>query len=43
MNEENASKSPFVQTAVFHLCIFWYCDETAITLIVFLKFGQVWI
>jgi len=45
MSEESlfvdAIKLPFVQTAVFHLCIFRYCDETAITLIVFLKFGQV--
>jgi len=27
--------------AVFHLYIIWYCDETAMTLVVFLKVGQV--
>jgi len=35
------AKISVVQTAVFHLCIIWYCDETTITLIVFLKVGQV--
>jgi len=30
-------KLSVVQTAVFHLCKIWYCDEQKITLIVFLK------
>jgi len=38
---EDAIKLSVVQTAVFHLNIVWYCDETTITLIVFLKVGQV--
>ena len=29
------------QTVVFHLKNIWYCDETTITLIGFLKVGQV--
>jgi len=29
------------QTAAFNFYIIWYCDETAITLIAFLKVGQV--
>jgi len=37
----DAIKLSVVQTAVFHLNIAWYWDETTITLIVFLKVGQV--
>jgi len=37
---EDAIKLSFVQTAVSHSTIIWYCDETTITLIV-LKVGQV--
>jgi len=37
----DAIKLSVVQTAVFHLNIIWYCDETTTTLIVFLKVGQV--
>jgi len=29
------------QTAVFHLNIIWYCDETTFTLIGFLKVDQI--
>ena len=36
----DAIKLSVVQTAVFHLKNIWYCDETAITLIVFPKVGQ---
>jgi len=34
-------KLSVVQTALFHLYIIWYCDETNIILIVFLKVAQV--
>ena len=37
----DAIKLSVVQTAIFHLYIIWYCDETTITIIVFLKVGQV--
>jgi len=37
----NAFKLSVVQTAVFHLNIVWYCNETTITLIALLKVGQV--
>jgi len=30
-----------VQRAVFHVYIFWCCDQTTITLIICLKVGQV--
>ena len=45
INEESlfagAIKLSVIQTAVFHLYIIWYCDETTITLIVFLEICQV--
>jgi len=37
----DAIKLSVDQTAVCHLYIIWYCDETTITLIAFLKVGQV--
>ena len=37
----DAIKLPVVQKTVFRLHITGYCDETTITLIVFLKVGQV--
>jgi len=37
----DAIKLSVVQTAIFHLIIVWYRDETTIALIVFLKVGQV--
>ena len=33
----DAIKLSFIQTAVFHLYIIWYCDETTITLTAFWK------